>query len=369
MKFRFTAVSLSFILFVLIFLSFWWQKISNYEKTDNAYVRGSITNISSRISGYVESVPGVLNTKVQKGDLIVSFEKGPFQAKYDLALSELQGAKAKIDEINALINSANVKIDEKKLSIELSNTKIESAHSRRLAESSNLKLMTEEKNRMNKLLEKKTISKARFDKAKTNYEKSLYKVKQLESDIKALNISHQVIKKELNQIKIDLKKLMAQKLRIIAQKDALNSKMRTAEIDLQSTTIKAPITGVIANRIVEPGVYMKKGWPLMSIVPTEDVWVIANFKETQIKKIKAGQKVLIKIDAFPEIIIEGKVLSISPASAASFSILPPQNASGNFVKVVQRIPVKITFELPEKYIGKVVPGLSVVAKVITGERN
>ena len=112
---------------------------------------------------------------------------------------------------------------------------------------------------------------------------------------------------------------------------------------------------------------MKKGWPLMSIVPLKDIWVIANFKETQIKNIEVGQKVKIKVDAYSEMDIIGKVLSISPASASSFSIIPPQNASGNFVKVVQRIPVKITFKVPEKYYGRVVPGLSVVAKVITSD--
>ena len=108
---------------------------------------------------------------------------------------------------------------------------------------------------------------------------------------------------------------------------------------------------------------MKKGWPLMSIVPTKDVWIIANFKETQIKDIEVGQKVIIQIDAFANMKLEGKVLSFSPASASSFSLIPPQNASGNFVKVVQRIPVKITMELPSDYLGKIVPGMSAKVKV------
>ena len=101
----------------------------------------------------------------------------------------------------------------------------------------------------------------------------------------------------------------------------------------------------------------------MSIVPTKDVWVIANFKETQIENIKLGQKVTIHIDAFTNLKLEGKVLSFSPASASSFSLIPPQNASGNFVKVVQRIPVKIIMNLPSNYIGKIVPGMSAKVKV------
>ena len=110
---------------------------------------------------------------------------------------------------------------------------------------------------------------------------------------------------------------------------------------------------------------MKKGWPLMSVVPIEDVWVIANFKETQLKSIKINQEAIIKVDAYPNSKISGKVLSISPASASSFSIIPPQNSSGNFVKVVQRVPVKISLDIPDELIGKILPGMSVIAKIIT----
>ncbi|MBJ57513.1 MAG: hypothetical protein CMP24_04655 [Rickettsiales bacterium] len=359
-----------FILFLLIIsaLTFWWKAFSNYEKTDNAYIRGSITNISSRISGYVEDVPGVLNTRVKKGDIIVRFEEEPFKAKYEIAFAELNGAEAMVKEIDATIISENIRIDEKKLVLRLSNAKIKSADAKASAETSNLKLMTEEKNRMSQLLKRKTISKAKFDKVSTNYEKSLYKLKQLKSNVEELKISHLVIKKEINQLKINLDRLVAQRSGILAKKDALESKLKSSQIDLESTIIRAPINGIIANRIVEPGVYMKKGWSLMSIVPTEDVWIISNYKETQIKNIKVGQKVEIKVDAYPKVELTGKVLSKSPASASSFSIIPPQNVSGNFVKVVQRVPVKISFELPDEYFGKIVPGLSVVTKVITSEK-
>ena len=153
------------------------------------------------------------------------------------------------------------------------------------------------------------------------------------------------------------------KKRLIAKQEALKAKLDNSLIDLNSSVVSAPIDGTVANRIVEPRVYMKKGWPLMSIVPTKDVWIIANFKETQIENIKIGKKVDIHIDAFNGLKLEGKVLSFSPASASSFSLIPPQNASGNFVKVVQRIPVKITINLPNSYMGKVVPGMSAKVKV------
>lgn len=127
----------------------------------------------------------------------------------------------------------------------------------------------------------------------------------------------------------------------------------------------SPIDGIIANRIAEPGIYVEDGWPLMAVVPIHDIWIIANFKETQVEKIKVGQKVNITFDAFKEKPLTGKVQSIAPASSASFSLLPPQNASGNFVKVVQRVPVKITFEVPDEMLGRIVPGLSAVVSVNT----
>ena len=144
----------------------------------------------------------------------------------------------------------------------------------------------------------------------------------------------------------------------------MKSKAKEALVDLNSTVITSPVNGIIANRVVEPGVYMKNGWPMMSIVPVEDVWVIANFKETQVNKIKVGQDVIVTVDAYAKVKIKGRVLSMSPASASSFSLIPPQNASGNFIKVVQRIPVKITIQIPPHLKGKIVPGLSAYVKII-----
>ena len=173
-----------------------------------------------------------------------------------------------------------------------------------------------------------------------------------------------MIDKEILKLETNLEKLQSEKLGHIAKKKSLESKVKEAYVDLKSTTVKSPIDGVIANRVVEPGVYMKNGWPMMSIVPVDEVWVIANFKETQLNEINAGQDVLVTVDAYPKVEMQGKVLSISPASASSFSLIPPQNASGNFIKVVQRIPIKITIDVPLELRGKIVPGMSSYVKVL-----
>ncbi|MBF95884.1 MAG: Multidrug export protein EmrA [Alphaproteobacteria bacterium MarineAlpha9_Bin4] len=354
-----------FISLILIFLSitFWQKNYGKYVTTDNAYIRGSITNISSRIEGYVDNVPGVLNTEVSKGDILVKFEEEPFLSKYQISLAEFEAAEAKIKEIESIINAENLKIEEKILLKNLSTTKINGAKAKKDAELATLKYFKSEKNRFKKLFQNRTITKSKLEKVESEYNKSFFKVEQYETEIKASKINYNVIDKEILKLEVNLEKLKSEKLGYIAKKKSLEAKAREAQIDLQSTTVRSPIDGIIANRVVEPGVFMKNGWPMMSIVPVKDVWVIANFKETQVNKIKVGQDVIVIIDAYSNFEVKGKVLSISPASASSFSLIPPQNASGNFIKVVQRIPIKITIEIPEELLGKVVPGLSTYVKV------
>ncbi len=365
MNFRIFFTIIAFLLSTLLFLLFWWKNFSNYEKTDNAYIRGSITNIASRIDGYVLDVPGILNTRVEKGEVLVKFDPDPFEAKYSVALAELESSKAMILEIEAMLNAAILRIEEKKLSIELASTKIDIAKAKKLSEISNLEFYKKNRERMEKLYKNNTTTKSKLDKAVANFENSMHKVEQFSSDITAKDINKRVIKKEVKNLEINISKLEAEKKRYEAKTKALSGKVKSALIDLESTTIVSPIKGVVANRIVEEGMYMKKGWPLMSIVPTDDVWVIANFKETQLKNIRKDQAAKITVDAYPNIKISGRVLSISPASASSFSIIPPQNASGNFVKVVQRVPVKIVLQIPNVLKEKILPGMSVLAKIIT----
>ena len=342
---------------------FGYKNYSNFESTDNAYVRGSITTISSRIEGYVIDVPGVLNTEVNKGDILAKFDDAPFTAMVEESKAELKAARAQLSEVDLKQETEKLKIDEQKLQLKLAQNNILSAIAKKDSEISNLVMYKNEENRIKKLLQTKNTTKSNYEKALANYEFSKHKVEQYEADIESEKILSQVIEKKIKKLEFNIKKLQVEKEKILAKQESLNAKLDNSLINLNSTIVKAPIEGTIANRIVEPGVYMKKGWPLMSLVPTKDVWIIANFKETQIENIKVGQMASIKIDAFSNLKLEGKVLSFSPASASSFSLIPPQNASGNFVKVVQRIPVKVTMNIPENFIGKIVPGMSAKIKV------
>ena len=351
------------VIIILVLILFAFKNYSDFESTDNAYVRGSITTISSRIEGYVIEVPGVLNTEINKGDILAKFDEAPFIAIVNKSRAELKAATAQLSEIDLKQQTEKLKIDEQKLQLKLAQNNIMSAIAKKDSEMSNLIMYKNEENRIQKLFKTKNATKSSYEKALANYEFSKHKVEQYEADIESKKIFSQVIEKKIKNLEFNIKKLQVEKNRFLANQESLKAKLDNSLINLNSTVVKAPINGTIANRIVEPGVYMKKGWPLMSIVPTKDVWIIANFKETQIENIKVGQMASIQIDAFSNLKIEGKVLSFSPASASSFSLIPPQNASGNFVKVVQRIPVKITMNLPDNFIGKIIPGMSAKVKV------
>ena len=363
MKNRFYFFSFLIAVIFLVIILFIFKNFSNFESTDNAYVRGSITTISSRIEGYVIEVPGILNTEINKGDILAKFDDAPFVAMVNKSRAELKAATTQLSEIGLKQETEKLKIDEQKLQLKLAQNNIMSAISKKESEISNLTMYKNEENRIKKLLKTKNATKSNYEKALANYEFSKHKVEQYEADIESEKIYSKVIEKKIKKIQLHIRKLQLEKDKLLANQESLKAKLDNSLINLKSTIVKAPIDGTIANRIVEPGVYMKKGWPLMSVVPTKDVWVIANFKETQIKNIKVGQKAVIKVDAFNNLRLEGKVLSFSPASASSFSLIPPQNASGNFVKVVQRIPVKITMNLPDNFIGKIIPGMSAKIKV------
>ena len=419
----------------------WWNNNKHKISTDNAYVKSSITTISSRISGYIEFIPALTNAKVNKDEILVIFNTETFEA-------ELKASKAAVEVANAKISTSNtdfsnikeitnakihtmdtdfnnikeitdakiytidtdfsniINITDAKIStietnfrnitarMELVNTNVDGVTSEAAALSSELELSNQNLSRIERLYKKNSVSRSKYDQAVSSVETSRHNLNaantRIESEKKRLDVIFtekqkiEAQKKELianletKKLKINAKKqelianLETEKLKIESQKKELLASLERAEanlelakINLDSTKVISPIDGIIANRIAEPGIYVEDGWPLMAVVPINDIWIIANFKETQVEKIKVGQRVNITFDAFKHNPIIGKVHSIAPASSASFSLLPPQNASGNFVKVVQRIPIKITFKIPDEMMGRIVPGLSAYVSIET----
>ena len=159
--------------------------------------------------------------------------------------------------------------------------------------------------------------------------------------------------------------LGSQKQEAEAKRDQLRAALDLARIDLEDTVIRAPVDGVVGNRSAQVGQLVKPGTQLLAVVPLPNVYVVANFKETQVERMRPGQKVWIAVDAFPGSKLEGTVESFAPASGSEFSLLPPENATGNFTKIVQRLPVRIAVPAANPLAGLLRPGLSVVAEVDT----
>jgi membrane fusion protein (multidrug efflux system) len=374
-------ISIIFIAFACIFVLEWWNINKSIVSTDNAYVRSSITTMSSRVSSYILEVPALTNAVVKKNDLLVILDPEPYQNKVNSLSASLEAAHAKIEASIAKIEAAKTKIttiqssfDNINANIKLVKSEISSFNFMAQSYSSELELANKNLTRMKKLYDKNSISLAKLDEAIAKVNTTSHKLDSANSKTNSIKNKLEVLateKEKINSLKneliVEVKKAQAELKISEADLEKSQAELNLAKVDLESTKIYAPIDGVIANRIAEPGLYVEDGWPLMAVVPVHDIWIMANYKETQVENIKVGQKAKLHFDAFKNNPIIGKVHSISPASSASFSLLPPQNASGNFVKVVQRVPIKITFDIPENMLGRIVPGLSVYVSIETKE--
>ena len=286
---------------------------SHYQSTEDAYVENHTVQVAPRVSGQITKVYITDNQKVKAGDLVAEIDSADYKVKLEQAEANYQKAlKAQ--------NIAKANMSAVDAEIELARKDVE---------------------RYTNLYETGSVSKQTLDRAVTNYES--IKAKQ-ENAVQSL-----MTKNETNVADADIK--------------ALKALRDQAQLNLSYTKIYAPQDGTVSNKRVEKGAYVQVGSPLFVIVPNE-VWVIANFKENQLEYMRPGQKVEIKVDTYPHHKFKGKIDSIQRASGAKSSLFPPENAVGSFVKIVQRIPVKIVFTEDydkEKYL--LVPGMSVIPKV------
>ncbi len=287
-----------------------------YQSTDDAYVETTTVSVSPKVSGQIVKVLVEDNQPVKAGDVVAVIDRVDYQVKLDQANAAYEKALLNQQNAHANLNAANSEIELAKKDLE----------------------------RYEKLYAAGAVSKQTLDKARTNLE--AMQAKQTTAD---QAIFSQDSSKSAKVADADLNILKAQK--------------RAAELAYEYTEIKAPIDGTVSNKKVEVGMMVQPGSPLFVIVP-HNVWVVANYKETQLTKMKIGQEVEIKVDTYPNKVFKGKVESIQRSSGAKASLFPPENAVGSFVKIVQRIPVKIVFTEdinPDEY--SIIPGMSVVPKV------
>ena len=334
----FGLIFLALIIAAALFGWQWWSVGRFRESTDNAYIRSEITPISAKIPGYVAAVLVTDNQRVEKGATLIVIQPAEYEARIELARADLATSLTEL-EILASQRALQASI--------IAQAKAEQNFA--LAE---LARAEQALKRTKNLIEHGVTTQDRHDSAVADALKAQAAVQMADANLATARNEYSIIDARQHQLKATIKEREAD--------------LTLAEIDFGYTEIRAPVNGVIGNRSVREGQYIRPGTQLMALVPLEDVWVVANFKETQLTKMKPGQRVEIDIDSFPDQILRGTVESFSPASGAEFSLLPPQNASGNFNKIVQRIPVKITLEQDNPLAGQLRPGMSVVATVITG---
>ena len=329
----------------------WWKLHEHVTTTDNAYVRGHVTVISALVTGEIEDVHVLNNDYVRAGDPLISFKPAGYEAAVDAERAKLRATEADVQVGHAAIGNLQARRQLQHSLIAESNAQLSAAKAR--ANNAERELT-----RYRELFERKIGTRQKYEQVMMDQEIMAAEVRRAEAELAAAKDTVAVIDSEIRRMESDLMRLQAK----VGQAQA---SVDRSELALSDTIVFAPQDGVISNRKVEPGMYLEAGWPMMSLVPLEETWVIANFKETQLEKVRSGQPALIEIDAYPNHSVTGRVDSIAPASAAEFSLLPPQNTTGNFIKVVQRIPVRILFDLPPDLQGRVVPGMSVVISIDT----
>jgi membrane fusion protein, multidrug efflux system len=305
--------------------------------TDDAYVQAYNTTLAAKVAGYVASVPVTDNTYVHAGDVIATIDDGDYQLAVDSAREKVTTQEATVARMAHQIAAQEAAVAQAKTQL-LSNQ----AAARR---------MELELNRQNALVAHDWSSRQLQEQAQANRDQAIAAVQGAQAAIDSAAANVDVLK--------------GQRQEAISTLNELKTALAKAERDLSFTVIRAPIDGVFGNRAVQTGDYVQTGQKLASLVPLEDIYVTANFKETQVARLRPGQTVSIAVDALPEHAIEGVVESFSPASGAVFSLLPPDNATGNFTKIVQRLPVRIQVPRDVAREGLLRPGMAVVVSANT----
>jgi membrane fusion protein (multidrug efflux system) len=331
MKRRLSIFLLVIILAALGFLAHWFWIARFLESTDNAYVQGEITRVSSQLSARIDKVLVQDNQTVKQGDLLVVLEAEDFRIAVERARSSLATREA-----------------------ELAQARSKLAQQASMIAASEADVAAGEANLGRSRLDLERAEKLR----KAGYG--------AEERVTTLSADHHVARSQLTKAQADVRAqrqqvatLEAEITRLEAQLATARTEVAQAELNLSRTEIRAPSNGIVGQRAARSGQVVQAGAYLLSLVPNEEIWIQANFKETQIGKMQPGQKAELTFDSFPDQPIEGRIDSLFAASGAQFSLLPPDNATGNFTKVVQRIPVKLTVAADNPLHGRIRPGMSV----------
>ncbi|HEX7761786.1 MAG TPA: HlyD family secretion protein [Caulobacteraceae bacterium] len=312
-----------------------WQGGAGWQSTDDAYLQSDLTPISAKVPGYIREVPVQDFDHVRAGQLIAQVSDDDY--------------KATVAQGEANVAAATAQVAALKAQHDLQQANVEAAHAVAASTAAALDQNTRDLARQKKLLETGSSSPEAAEKLQTTRAQLTAQLDQNRA--------------QANAAQRQLAVLLAQAGQAQAAVAAQQASLQVARINLGYTRIVAPQDGVIGQRQVRPGQFVGVGGQVTTLTPLPKVWVIANYKETQLTHMAVGEKAQVTIDTFPGHTLKGHVLAFAPGSGAQFALLPPDNATGNFTKVVQRIAVKIAIDDPDGLADRLRPGMSVVAKI------
>jgi membrane fusion protein (multidrug efflux system) len=384
----------------VIGLLVWLWITAGHETTDDAQVDAHVTQIAARVGGTVLKVHVEDNRPVETGAVLVEIDPRDYQVAIDKARAALADAEAAAlaartnvpittQSAQSNLTTAQGGVSQSASVITAAQKQVEAAHAR--VASSQAKLREQEATaakaardveRFRGLLAKDEISQQQFDAASSSADSAKAAADSARAQVVEAEAGVLVAESQLDQAQTgqrqaqaalrsaqtapdQVKQTSARADAALAQVKQAKATLDQAELNLQYATLTAPVSGIVSRRTVEAGQVVQTGQPLLAVIPLNDVWVTANYKETQLKDMRPGQRATVTVDAYGGRLFTGKVDSIAAATGARFSMLPPENATGNFVKVVQRVPVKIVLDSGQNADQQLRPGMSVVPTVYT----
>jgi membrane fusion protein (multidrug efflux system) len=340
-----------------------WEGGKVEQVTDDAYVRGDLTPLSTKVPGIVRAVHVEDFQQVHKGDLIVELQDGDYRAQVDQASAAVAAARAAIENNRRQRELQDARIDKALAGIDQAKAQIAAAEAGKLAVEAQVVRARAERKRQEGLYQTHSATQQTLETAVANDDQLSAQLASRDADLnqaRTMLLSSELAAEAERRSKAVLE---SQDMQLQADLRAKQASHTAAMVNLGYTKIYAPGEGTVGERQVRPGQLVSPGTQVIAFIDVTK-WVLANYRETQLTNVKIGDPAEVRIDQYPGQVIHGKVLEIAPASGSQFSLLPPDNATGNFTKVVQRIPVKIVLD-DTAFAAKLRPGLSVIATVRT----